>query len=476
MHTINCSLKKAVNVKRARPMKSHAQVRADDRTKLINDYTSYSDEEVTMLAQKLTTLSPNSDEYMDEISNFSSILKNSTSSQINILKSIHFDEYLLSIIKMNPQPFILQRCMSCVFVWINKSHNKDVIFNTPEFALICSSIILSPTQTDQRTCMLALAVLKTICSYSTVNIHALTENQIIPQIVLFYLNCQEVLIRRELLCLLYFIVKSKQIAFEIISECGKIFTEVVSNPYDPNLDTILALASAFASCGDTFCLIICDCLPLSNLFSSFENLSNDEQAGFLRLLISVFDSSNEVGINILVDIFNWEIVPIILSRPNNEILKEYFIGILCSSFPKSIQMIIQALKNNIFSLLLEWITGDQFKIQSHSLIAVLRSIRFGMPIVGEILLNNNILNIIILFLDSNSKILIREICETSQTLAAYFAATGKLKITEVLERACIPMLLEEIENSDDEPLSEDLIEMIKDSLQEIQDDQLWKSI
>ena len=457
---------------------SYSNYRGKERINLIagniNRNSDVDFQELVNSAQLLSQIDLNSKEFMSEISNFSSLFKINTLHYIDFLKSMGFDKFLIHLFQENLSPFILQRCLSCVYTWISCNYDKNPIFSSPDFIIHMFHVIFSYKPLDHRSCLLGLAITKTICSSSEEIIKILVENNFIQILVDFYIKCNEIEIQKEILSTLYFIVKSKQVSLTPLTECAKIFSNISNNSSTSNLDRIFALASAFAENNDSCCFIICDSMPLPKLFSSFNNFSNDEQESFLRLLISIFNSSNHQCLSMIVEFFDMQnIIESILSREGyNSIQKEYFCKLLISSFSVSQQIIQDGFNINIFSLLLDWIENEQFSIQKYAFIAVMRSLQYGMNIVGIFLLNKGILNIMITFLGINSFVIINEVCKTGLKMLDFASINGKTKMAQILTDACNPDLLQELSVSDND-ISADLIELYKDSLNEIQINQLW---
>lgn len=431
--------------------------------------------EIIESAQNLILLDTSSEEFFNEFSNFSSILKqNCSPSKLIQLKSIDFDEYLLNLLQNHNDPFIVQRCLSCILTWIINCVERNLLFFSPDFALLISSIALSPELQDQRSILLSFAILKTICLFNPQCIPALIESDFIKKIVNFYSDCPEEKIQAEILCTLYSIIKSKQVPFEIISDLTVIFANLLSEQENPNLDIMLTLTSAFAECGEECCFLLLECFPFKQLFLSFDNFSNDEQASFLRLLISVFDYSDSNSLSIISNYFRWDILLSFIDRPDNNIIIQYFANLLSSAFQKSPILIDGACETDVFPLLLNWAETEKYSIQIAALFALLQAFEYGFSTVGISLLESGLLSKIVFLLDCNSKmtILAKEVCKAILVLYNFAEENSKTVLCEALNVDCATEILEAIENNEELPT--DMLEIIKECLEEIQSDQLWQ--
>lgn len=424
-------------------------------------------------AQNLLLLDPESEEFLNEFANFSSIFKEySTPKNIAQLKSIGFDVYLQNLLGNHKDPFVIQRCLSCIYTWICQHVQGDLLFFHQEFALYLSSIALSPELKDQRSYLLSFAILKTIFNYSPQCISVLIDSEIIKNLLNFYFDCPEEKIQAEILCTLYSLVKSKQIPFEMMTDIASVISKILSATDNSNLDIVLALSSAFAECGNEYSFLLLECLPFDQLFLSFENFSNNEQESFLRLLISIFDYSETKDLSIIIDYFKWESILSFVDRPSNDLIIQYFVTLLSSAFQKSCTLISSASEAEVFQLLFKWIETEKYSIQNASLIAVLKAFEYGFNIVGLPLLDVGLIPKIIFLLDCNSVILAEEVCKVILILHNFAEESNKTVLSETLKVECATELLESIENG--EELPSDLLEIIKASLEEVQVSSLWQ--
>ena len=181
------------------------------------------DQRIIESAQKLISPNQGSIDFLNELSNFSSIFGNCTPEIINQLKSMKFECFLLQLLENHQNPFIIQQALSCIYIWISNFTDVNLVFFNSDFALMISSFALSPELKDQRACRLSFKILKTICGFSPKCIPLLIKSGIIKNLVIFYFNCTEDLIQKEILCTLYFIIKPIQVSFEDISGIAPIF-------------------------------------------------------------------------------------------------------------------------------------------------------------------------------------------------------------------------------------------------------------
>lgn len=429
------------------------------------------DQRIIESAQKLISPNQESIDFLNELSNFSSIFGNCTPEIINQLKSMKFECFLLQLLENHQNPFIIQQALSCIYTWISNFTDINLVFFNSDFALMISSFALSPELKDQRACRLSFEILKTICGFSPKCIPHLIKSGIIKNLVIFYLNCTEDLIQKEILCTLYFIIKPIQVSFEDISGIAPIFQKILSESQSSNIDPAFVLASAFADHGEHFCLLLIECMPFEQLFISFKNFSNDEQASFLRLLISIFDYSSFIDLANIVGLFKWEDILSFIDRPNNNLIKEYFAKFLSSAFQKYPMLITSAYEAKVFQLLLLWTEVEQHSIQTRALIALLKAFSYAISTIGIFLLESGLLRKMADQLDFDSEFLTKEICKAVIILYNYADKNGKENLCQTLNVQYVSEILEALEN--EEELPSDLCGAVKESLGEIEDGRLW---
>lgn len=453
------------------PKLNNDEYRMKSRVNVTND--SIYEMSTTQSAQKLISLDLISSEFLDEFSNFFSLFeKNCTSEQIIQLKSINFDEFLIKILENHKDLSVIQRCLSCIYALVSSQVECDLLFYHQDFALFLSSFALSPELKDQRSYRLSFAILKIICNYNSQCASVLIKSEIIKNLIDFYSNCADEKIQAEIICTLYSLIKSKQVPFEMMTDIAVVFSKLFSTTNNPNLDIILTLASSFAECGSEYCFLLLECLPKDQLFSLFDNFSNDEQASFLRLLISIFDYSDLNDLSTIVDYFKWEIFISISTRSDNALVIQYFATLLSSVFQKSNTLINSAYEADVFQLLLSWIETEKYSIRAASFVALLKAFQFGFNTAGITLLDLGLLQQMIVMLDCNSTVLTKEICKAILILYKYAEENNNKALCENLKPECASEILEAIEY--DEGLPCDMMEMLKGSLEDIQSGKFWQ--
>ena len=178
--------------------------------------------------------------------------------------------------------------------------------------------------------------------------------------------------------------------------------------------------------------------------------------------------------SIISNYFRWDILLSFIDRPDNNIIIQYFANLLSSAFQKSPILIDGACETDVFPLLLNWAETEKYSIQIAALFALLQAFEYGFSTVGISLLESGLLSKIVFLLDCNSKmtILAKEVCKAILVLYNFAEENSKTVLCEALNVDCATEILEAIENNEELPT--DMLEIIKECLEEIQSDQLWQ--
>lgn len=451
------------------------EIRIKNRIQSSNS-NAYTEKEIIDFAQNLMSLAFESNEFARTFSEFKEIFSNMQISDIEKLKSIHFDQFLINVLMNCHEPAVLQQCLDYIDQWISSCELKSSLFTTPDFTNLIISFIMSLSADHHAMYQLGYSIIKHICNQSDICINTIIESDFIQKSIDFYQRIKSTnpddALQKEILNMLYFIVKSGQIPPEIAMNLIDIVSDYQFDPLNSNLYDTLLLASAYVECDENYCFFLIERIPLDSFNVNFDTLSDLEQAAFFRLLISIFDYADKPSLSVIADQFRWDTILAFDDRPENEIVKQYFAYFLCSAFTKCDQMIIAAFEANVFQLLFAWSENSTYSLCNASAKAMLRALTYLIEPIGLELLNAGILNIIIKQIDSNSKTLFKEICRAISVLNNYAETNDKKDLCALLNDILFVNILRSA--GEDEEISSDDMEILKEAIQSIQDNQLWR--